>query len=120
MTDYDNKPALFNWPAVTQGDSFRALQFNASGTTAALARVRCKIKNADGDTLLTLDSDATGATIDTATAGAWQYTLGPITAAQTTTLGTGFLSYDIETIDDDDIVETHFKGTWEILPQVTD
>ena len=120
MSDFDNVAARMDWPRIKQGDTLRAIQFNATGTNAALARVRCKVKHSDGVTLLSLDSNTTGITIDTATAGAWQYTISAITAATTATLASGLHSYDIETTDADGIVETHFDGCWEILPQITD
>ena len=120
MSDFDNKPARLDWPSIKQGDTLRAIQFDASGTLAALSRVRCKVKDSDGATLLSLDSSATGITINTATAGAWRYTLAAQSAATTLTLAAGLHSYDIETTDADGIVETHFQGCWEILPQVTD
>lgn len=120
MSDFDNKPARMDLPTIKQGDTLRAIQFNGSGTNAALTRVRCKIKDADGNTLLSLDSNTSGITIDDSTAGAWQYTISAITAANTATIASGLHNYDIETTDADGIVETHFEGNWEITPQITD
>lgn len=120
MSDFDNVTARMDWPSIKQGDTLRAIQFNASGTESALARVRCKVKDADGVTLLSLDSDTTGITIDTATAGSWQYTIDQIGRAITETIKSGLHSYDIETTDADGVVETHFEGCWNVGPQITD
>lgn len=121
MSALDLTPQTFNWPSVTQGDTFPAINFTASGTgTAAdLSRVRVKIKDTDGNTELSLDSDASGVTINTATAGAWDYTVGPITDTQTTGMDAGTHLYDLEVTDADGTVRTHFKGTWTILDQTT-
>lgn len=120
MSDFDSVAARMDWPSIKQGDTLRAIVFTATGTTAALSRVRCKVKDADGVTLLSLDSNTTGITIDVATAGAWQYTISQIAAATTAALSDGLHSYDIETTDANGIAETHFEGCWEIRPQITD
>jgi len=120
MSEFDTTPARLNFPSIKQGDTMRAMVFSATGTTANLSRVRCKVKDSDGVMLLNLDSDATGIVINTATAGAWQYTISQIAAATTATLASGSHNYDIETTDADGIVETHFEGCWVIRPQVTD
>jgi len=112
-------PETFNWPDVVQGDTFPAINFAASGASANLTRVRVKIKDVDGNTELSLDSDASGVTINTATAGAWDYDVGPITADQTSGMDVGTHLYDLEVTDADGTVRTHFRGTFQILKQST-
>ncbi len=112
-------PAKWDWEAITQGDTFPAIVLSATGTTVDLARVRMTVRDVDGVEQLTLDSDTSGITIDTATAGAWQYTIGPISAALTGAMDEGVHNYDIETTDASGNVATHFKGCWEILDQTT-
>jgi len=120
MSDFDNKPARMDLPSIKQGDTLRAIAFVSTGTLTALDRVRMKIKDSDGATLLSRDSDTSGITLNVTTAGAWAYTLDLIPAATTAAIAAGLHSYDIETIDADGVVETHFEGCWEITPQITD
>lgn len=111
-------PAHFDWDAITQGDTFPAMVFAATGTTTDLARVRVRVKDVDGNQELTLDSDTSGVTIDTATAGSWQYTIGPVSAALTGAMDAGVHSVEIETTDAGGNVATHFRGCWEIVEQI--
>lgn len=117
----DLKPLRWDWPAVTTGDTYPACQITDTAADTDLSRVRIKIKAQGGTTAaLSLDSSTTGVTITTATAGAWDFTIGPITAAQTATLDPGLYLYDIETTDSAGTVRTEFSGIWEILSETTD
>jgi len=113
------KPSCYNWASVVQGDTFPAIVFAASGTSADLARVRVTVKDKDGNAKLTLDSNTSGVTLNDTTAGSWNYTVGPVSAADTTSIAAGTHSYDLETTDVGGNVRTHFHGFWEILPQIT-
>lgn len=115
----DLTPLRFDLPSVTQGDTYPAINFTETEADANLSSVRMKIANEDGTVKLTLDSASSGVTINTATAGAWDFTIGPITSAQTEALAVGTYTYDIETLDANSIRRTEFNGIWEILPQVT-
>lgn len=113
-------PAVWDWDGVTQGDTYNAITLSCTGTDYDLSRVRIKFRDSDGTLQLTLDSNTSGVTIDTATAGAWEYTIGPISAALTGGMDAGVHSYDIEVTDASGAVQTHFKGCWEIYEQNTD
>jgi hypothetical protein len=113
------KPSCYNWASVVQGDTFPAIVFAASGTSTDLARVRVTVKDKDGNAKLTLDSNTSGVTLNDTTAGSWNYTVGPVSAANTTSIAAGTHSYDLETTDVGGVVRTHFHGFWEILPQIT-
>ena len=113
-------PLRFDLSAITRGDTFPAIQFEDSAAGTDLTRVRMKVCNASGSTVISLDSDASGITINSSTAGSWDFTIGPISAATTEDLAAGLYAYDIETIDSVGTVRTEFDGNWEILPQITD
>ena len=116
----DLTPLKWNWPAVIQGDTYPATQITESASDTDLARVRVKVADVDGVTAITLDSDTTGVTITTATAGAWDFQIDAIQSATTTSLPAGIYSYDLETTDDAGTVRTEFSGSWQIHPQITD
>ena len=106
---------------MTKGDTYPAANFTETEADSDLSRVRVEVKAAGSTTAaLTLDSDATGVTINTATAGAWDFTVDEISAATTAGLTAGWYSYDLETTDAAGVVSTEFKGSWRILPEVTD
>lgn len=113
------KTACFNWESVKQGDTFNAINFVATGTQTDLARVRVTIKDTEGNTELSLDSATSGITLNSVTAGAWDYTIGPISSTQTGNIDVGIHHYDLETIDVGGNVKTHFQGSWEITSQTT-
>jgi hypothetical protein len=117
MADLDLTPLCWNWSPIVQGDTYPAARITETSSDTALARVRVKVKDRLGNELLDLDSDATGITLTTTTAGAWDFT---IAAIDTTDLEIGTLEYDLETTDAADVVRTEFKGTWQILKQITD
>ena len=111
-------PQCYNWPAVNQGDTYPAQQFTSSDSETALARVRVKVVDLDGATALDLDSDTTGCTITSATAGAWNFQIDEISDTTTATLTAGFYKQDMELTDDAGTVRTVSTGTWQILPQL--
>lgn len=117
--ELDFTPMSRNWSSITVGDTYPAQRFQETISSTDLARVRIKVKDASGATLLTLDSDTSGVTITTATAGAWDYTIDVITAATTSGLAAGIHFYDQEITDSVGDVSTEFAGTWELLEQIT-
>lgn len=111
-------PLVMPWPRVTTGDTFPAMRITETRSDTALVRVRVKVKAQGSDvTNLDLDSDTTGITITTATAGAWDFQIDRI---DTVSLAAGWYSYDLESTDDAGTVKTEFKGSWQILPKITD
>jgi len=112
------KPLRWDWASATVGDTYPACVITETEADTTLSRVRIKIKDADGVLKLTLDSNTTGITINNAAAGAWNFTIGEISATDTATLTAGFHDYDLE-ITAGGKVRTEFSGTWELLPQIT-
>lgn len=112
------KPLRWDWAAVTVGDTYPACVITETEADTTLSRVRIKIKDADGTLKLTLDSNTSGVTINTATAGAWNFTIAEISASDTGNLTAGFHDYDLE-ITSGGKVRTEFAGSWELLPQIT-
>jgi hypothetical protein len=111
----DLKPMRWDWAAVTQGDTLPAINLVDTAATFALTRVLVTIEPKDSDVAaLTLDSSTTGVTINVATAGAWDYTIASITAAQTATLTPGFYTVNVKVFGTN-VAHTDFKGEWEIL-----
>lgn len=112
----DLRPLNWDWPKMVAGDTLPATIITESESTTSLSRVRLKIKDADGALFRSLDSDTTGITITSSTAGGWSFTIASMTAPTTE----GVYSYDLETIDGAAVIRTEFSGVWEIQQQITD
>ena len=112
------KPYPWNWATITAGDTYPAENWleSASDNLTTLTRVRIKIKDSEGSTFVTLDSDTTGITINTSTAGAWDWTVNALTAPTVA----GIYKMDMEWTDSAGVVFTETSGQWEILAQQTD
>jgi hypothetical protein len=117
MADLDFTPLCWNWAPITQGDTYPATRITESKAETDLSRVRLKVKNRVGTTLLSLDSNTSTITLTDTTAGSWDFT---IPAIATGTLEPGTLYYDLETTDAAATVRTEFSGEWRILKQITD
>jgi len=114
----DYEPATWNWKPITQGGTFPASVVTETLSASSLSRVVVTIEPFGSDTAsLTLDSGATGVTINTATAGAWNYTIAAITAAQTAALTSGFYNVTHKVTDSASVTVVVSKGTWQILPK---
>lgn len=113
-------PQRYDWPTIKRGNTRPAFGVTMAGADGTLERVRCSIADSAGTKVLTLDSGTTGITITSTASGAWSFTVGPITATQTSVFTGGSYFYDLETVTTDDVERTWIEGTWEILPQITD
>lgn len=111
-------PLVWDWASVTVGDTFPAANVTETASVTAFVRVRIKIRNQDGVLKLTLDSATSGVTINTTTAGAWDFDIDEISPADTGSLTAGIHNYDLEITDDSGIVRTEFTGSWTLLPQI--
>lgn len=111
----DLKPLRWDWPEVVTGDTFPAINITESDHESDLERVRIKfVLSGATSPSLTLDSDATGITINDA--AAWDFTIDAINPV---TLEAGVYSYDLETTDAAGTIRTEFAGTWPILSEIT-
>jgi hypothetical protein len=111
-----DKPAVWNWNQITQGDTRLASNVTETASTTDLSRVLVTIEKQGTDIVsLTLDSDATGITINTATAGAWDYDIDIISAATMETLDPGFYTVTHQVFDALGVKTTVSKGHWNIL-----
>lgn len=109
----DLKPMRWDWSPVVTGDTYPATNITADITDTTLSRVRVKIKPAgEATAAITLDSNATGITINNA--ATWDFTIAAITAPEA-----GVYAYDLETTDSAGSVRTRFFGTWPILSEIT-
>ncbi len=115
----DLSPLVWNWTAITRGDTYPATRIQEEDATTDLVRVRLKVRATGGTLLLSLDSAASEITIDDDTAGSWDFTIPAISAEVTATIRHGVHNYNIEITDSAGTVRTEFSGTWEILPQIT-
>ena len=107
------KPYQWNWASIATRNTYPASQFveSASDYDATLERVLCTIKNADGETFTQLDSATGGVVINTATAGAWDFTIGSLTAPTVK----GVYTVEVDCFDDTPVEATFTQGTWEIV-----
>lgn len=112
-------PEKWNLPSVVCGDTLPATNFLYPGS-GTLSRVRVKAKDSAGATVLSLDSDTSGVTINTATSGAWDWDIDEVSAATTAGIAAGNYKYDMETITSAGTVRTLLGGNWCLLEQVTD
>lgn len=113
----DLKPLRWDWPAVTTGDTFPAIRITEFESEESLERVRVSItRSGESSPSLTLDSETSGVTIETASAGAWDFTIDAINPVALTA---GNYAYDIETTDGAGTIRTEFSGTWPILSEIT-
>ena len=112
------KPYRLDWKSITAEDTYPAENWleSASDNLTTLTRVRIKIKDSAGVLFTTLDTDTSGITINVATAGAWDWTVGALTAPSVA----GIYALDMEWTDSTGVVFTETSGQWEILAQVTD
>lgn len=110
-------PYKWNWATCTAGDSYPAARWTETNSDYpnALSRVRCTIKDSDGNIFTTLDSSTGTIVINTATAGAWDFTIGAFTAPSVA----GIYTVDVEWIDSSGVKFTEARGEWEILEQNT-
>lgn len=115
----DLKPLLWDWSAITQGDTYPASNIVDVGGSTVLASVEVKIRNSAGSLLLTLSSPSSGVTITATGAGSWEYTIDAISATDTATLTAETLRYDLQTTDTGGNASTVFAGAWRILSQIT-
>lgn len=107
------KPYQWNWATITAGSTYPAAQLVESNSDYpnALSRVRVTIKD-ENDTIFTvLDSASGGVVINTATAGAWDFTIGAFTAPTVP----GVYSVSVEWVDSQNIIFNETSGTWTIL-----
>jgi hypothetical protein len=110
-------PYRWNWSTCTAGDTYPAARWveTSSDYPNTLSRVRCTIRDVDGNIFATLDSSTSGIVINTATAGAWDFTIGALSAP----IIAGIYTCDVEWIDSQSIKFTEARGQWEILAQNT-
>lgn len=81
--------------------------------SAALSRVRMTFKNSAGTSVLALDSNVAGITINTATAYAWSFTIEP----RLISFPEGRYSWAIETTDaTGNVDKDRLSGTIQIIP----
>lgn len=113
-------PMEWDWRPFTQGDTYPATRITEDEEEEDLARVRIKVKDKDGNLLLDLDSDATGITIASSVAGAWDFTIDELSPVATAALPVGIHFYDLETTTASGRVFTDFAGKITVLPQQTD
>lgn len=108
----------WDWKPLVKGSTKRAISVTSTDSDVDLARVVVLIEPYGSDTAsITLDSNATGVTINTATAGAWDFDIGPIAAATTDALTPGFYTINMTLTDSGGNVLEQVKGSWQILPK---
>jgi len=107
------KPFQWNWASIATGNTYPASQFveTDSDYDGTLERVVCTIKDSDNNTFAMLDSSTGGNVINTATAGAWDFTIGSLNAP----LVAGIYTVEVDCYDSNDVEATFTRGTWEIL-----
>jgi hypothetical protein len=108
-------PYIWNWPAITAGDTMPGIQVEGTDEPDGidLVRVRMQVKDISGTVVVDFDSDDTGITITDAATWAFE-TDSFLAPAQY-----GVYKYDIETTDSNDDVATIVRGSWSVEEQTT-
>ena len=114
MSD-ESPPALYNLSSATSGATWGGFSVSLESVSTFfsgdLSLVEMVVKDQDGTTLLSLDSDtADEITINTATAGAWEFTV----VERTLTLGAGDYTYSVRITDSNGVRAVWLKGGWRI------
>lgn len=108
----------WDWSPTVKGATRRAAVITSADADVTLSRVVVTIEPQGSDVAkLTLDSSASGVTLTSGTAGAWSFTVGPITAAQTGALTPGFYTINMTLTDSNGNVLEPVKGKWQIEPK---
>jgi len=108
----------WDWSPLVKGTTKRAVAVTSADADVILSRVQVIIEEAGSDaTKLTLDSATSGVTLTSGTAGAWSFTIGPITAAQTEALQPVLHTIYVKLTDSNGNVLEPIKGNWRILPK---
>lgn len=106
---------IWNWTPTTQGSTRPAVNITSADSDAELSRVQVTVEPYGSDAAsIELDSAVSGITINTATAGAWDFTIEPIAAATTGALSPGFYTINMTITAPAGTVLEPVKGTWHI------
>ena len=103
-------PYRRDFPTARTGRTWGGIRYEIEGTST-LTRVVCVVKDSDGDTALTLDSDDSGVTLTSGTAGAWEFDIDTIL---TVSLAAGYYTYETTLTDSDGVVLDWFQGQWKV------
>jgi len=110
----DLKPLKMDLAAVKSGDTYPAIRFVETESDTAISTITMVVRDSAGVVKLSL-SVGSGITVTVATAGAWDFSVGPITKEQTASLSEGAHSYEIDVLDSAGFNRTEFSGIWPIL-----
>lgn len=109
MSCTSNSPIMADLPSCMKGDTYDGWTSGWSSTgnafAAALAGVRVAFVDENGVVQMTL-TDASGITVNSTTANAWNYTIDPFEM----TLPVGRHSYGEETTDENGVIKTRVIG----------
>ena len=115
MASASEKPAVWDWASTVQGATKAAMSVTEDSYGADLSAVSVVVEKYGSDSAALSLSSGSGVTINDATAGQWDFDIGPITAAQTASLVPGFYDVRLTITDSNGVVIPLTKGSWQIL-----
>ena len=116
----DDPTYRWNWKPITQGNTRPGTNFTETSSTSALTAVEVRLKLPDSTVADITLTSADGITINSATAGAWDFDIDEIPAATTDGYTPGIYSYEMDVTESSGTVTTILKGSWEIFERIQD
>jgi hypothetical protein len=116
----DDPTYRWNWKTLTQGNTRPATFFTETSGTSSLTEVELRMKlpaSTDSDIRL---YNGSGIVINTATAGAWSFTISAMSAATTDAYTPGVYSYELDVTEASGVVTTILKGEWNLIARIPD
>ena len=116
----DDPTFTWNWKPLTQGNTRPGTNFTETLSESALTAVEIRMKLPESTTADITLTNGDGITINTATAGAWDFDIDEMTAAQTDAYTPGVYNYEMDVTESAGTVTTIIKGTWPLLARIPD
>ena len=110
----------WDWKPLTQGNTRPATNFTETSGTSALTAVELRMKLPESTTSDILLSNGAGITINTATAGAWDFDISAMSAATTDAYTPGLYEYEMDVTEASGVVTTILKGEWNLIARIPD
>ena len=110
----------WDWKPLTQGNTRPATLITETSSTSALTAVELRMKLPGSTTSDIRLYNGSGIVINTATAGAWSFTISAMSSAYTDARTAGVYSYELDVTEASGVVTTILKGEWNLIARILD
>ena len=110
----------WDFEPLTQGATRPATNFTETSSTSALTGVELRMNLEDSTEADIVLTNGDGITINTATAGAWDFDIDVLSAATTDAYTPGVYSYELEITEASGVVTVVLKGEWTLIARIPD